>query len=60
MSKFVRVVALWSGRLKKILQRQASILERTLKLLPQLRCDQPEQEEVMASQQLQILIETMK
>lgn len=42
MSKFMRVVEFWSSRLKKILQRQASVLERTLKLLPQLRCEQPE------------------
>ena len=56
MSKFVRVVGWWSSRMKKIVQRQASVTERTLKLLPQLRCEQPEKEEVMASQQLQVFI----
>lgn len=60
MGKFVRVVQLYSERLKKVVRREISIVEKALKILAQFQDESPEKEEVVSSYLMQIVLVTMQ
>ena len=53
--KYVRVAELWSERLKKVVRRQTSLVERALRATIELKREQPEKEEVVTSYLMQLI-----
>jgi hypothetical protein len=55
LGKYVKIVEEWSSRMKKVVRREASVIERALAVARDIREDFPEKEEVIGSYLMQIL-----